>query len=110
MPRQYFFHRGQLLGTVERKLLLVHWDLHQVRGTAFFCPKCSELWANCPVEGKESSVVMRPCEKHTPSHKFEEPGCFSLTWDKDFTEALPPAVLRHEILLHFNYLAKEGLL
>jgi hypothetical protein len=112
MPyQQHFFVEGRHLGTVERLPIAVHAEFCPPRSTAYFCPKCAEIWARCPVEGHtaglgkwsvEWAVLSLYCRKHSDIH-WHVPGSLMNSLDGVFNSVLPEAVLRWELARHFEY-------
>lgn len=110
MSLQHFIIRGKHLGSVDRKPIFVHEKVQQPWGEAFFCPICSELWAVCPVEGRESSVYRRACDRHPVQYRHDSNGLLNLPWDSTFSDNFPPAVIRYELLQEFRHAEELGIL
>jgi hypothetical protein len=108
MSIQHFFIRGEYLGQTIRDKYYIHEQLVRPWGVAFFCPHCSELWAVCPIEGRQSAVLTMVCDKHPANGLEMTPGSILVDWDKSYSSSLPSAVLRRELILNFNLAEKEG--
>jgi hypothetical protein len=103
MPTQHFIIEGKHLGTAERTPRFVHAEVHNPVGYAFFCPCCGDVWARCPVEDQPWTVWTKPCRKHSTS-ALDIPGSLWLSWDKEFSLALPQEVLRWELERHLDHM------
>jgi hypothetical protein len=112
--RQFFFHRGQLLGDAVRQVSWVGGTPTPPVGTALFCPLCSEVWFLAPIEGEATRVECRPCERHDAGarlgksslgavSRLEPVGSVWRSWDSEWNEALPREVLKRELLLTINH-------
>lgn len=73
---------------------------------AFFCPCCGEVWARFPVQltGAEVSGKMErfqavtvACRKCPSESAFRVPGELWLSWDAEFSQALPEEALRWDL-------------
>lgn len=111
---RHFFIDGQFLGSAPAPVAWHHEQQCAPIGQAFFCPICSELWANCPVEGQPSTVRHRHCAKHPPGtrhgesslghvHGFEVAGSLFLDEEARWNASLPPRVVQREFALHLRY-------
>lgn len=69
------------------------------KGYAFFCPTCSELWANCPIVGQQTNVLTMLCDKHPAWSLFTAPGSMWLSWDKDWQRDFPMVLAKREFEL-----------
>ena len=118
MSTQHFLIRGKHFGTAERTVgdtpLLIRGEPAPPHGEAFFCPICTELWAQCPVEGEPSTVHISPCDKHHPGEHFgswslgavspyQVPGSLMLSYDATWNNSLPLPILVREFHLHLNH-------
>lgn len=108
---QHFIIEGKHLGTAVRSKELIHSDYRTPRPTAFFCPKCAEIWARCPIEregtvGAEWEVISRVCRKHQ-SHYYHTPGSIDCSWKPDFVAAFPDEVIRWEFQRELEYYFNE---
>lgn len=114
MSTQHFILRGKHFGTVERGRIVSRSETAPSHGCAFFCPICTDLWAQCPIEGEPSTVHIIPCDKHHPGDHFgswslgsvpryQVPGSLMLSYDNTWNECLPLSVLVREFHLHFNH-------
>lgn len=114
MKTQHFFIRGRHYGTTERAPMVSRGDLAYPPGAAFFCPLCTELWAQCPIEGEPSIVHISPCDQHKCGDHFgswslgsvspwQVPGSLMLSYDGTWNQSLPLPVLVREFYLHFNH-------
>lgn len=114
MTTQHFIIEGRYLGQATRGLLLVSGGAIIPPSYAFFCGRCAELWARCPVDevpGQprcEWQVWRRPCRK-CPPHSGEVPGSLILPWDSDFNHALPDDVVRWEFERHLEWAERKQL-
>ena len=111
--RQLFFIEGQLLGEAARGLHIIHGQAQEPTSDLCFCQFCGVVYANLP--------VVLPSGRNTPyqSHRgvcrgccsrvadlYYTPGSIWRQWDTAFTEALPLAVLKRELLLHLDQLER----
>lgn len=110
---QYFIVEGKYLGQAPRKLVFIHAQLQEPNSYAFFCPICGEVWARCPIQrGSGEYRVAEPtthwqifhvaCKKHY-MHAYSVPGGLTIDWDKEFSDALPEAALRWELVRHLQF-------
>jgi len=77
---------------------------------AWFCPYCADIWARAIVTtAPVFQSNAHPCEKHLlpDGWLFQLPGSIFLSWDKDFTAALPRELWEREFNLHYK-LITEG--
>jgi len=100
---QHFLIEGAYLGTASRTYSTQSKDAAPPDGHAFFCPHCSTLWAVCAIEGRPSFPLVRNCRKHSFTSPLGPGGSVWLSWDQEFVEALPIAVLRRELELHADW-------
>lgn len=117
MPKPYLQHfiiQDKYLGSVLRGAVWVHAEQQSPRSLVFVCPVCGNCWAKCPVEtggatGKLSQFesLMRPCPKHKQS-RYDVPGSITLSWDPDFTDSFPEAVVRWEFQQHLALFHEES--
>lgn len=113
--KRHFFVREQYLGFTRLGYGWTHSERTPPTGAGFFCPICSELWANCPVEGQISIMMWRACDHHKYGdpphgtwsagriHRDDVPGSLWLDHDPQWNETMPPAVLAREVLLHLQW-------
>lgn len=105
---QHFNIEGRYLGSCTRRSVVVCGQYQQPASFAFFCGRCANLWARCPVDQSYNSpdsdwvVWRRPCWK-CRGHSGEVPGSLMLPWDPDFSEAFPDAVVRWEFDQHMRF-------
>lgn len=106
LAEQHFIIEGKHLGIAQRELVFSHADIHAARSYAFVCPVCGDLWAKCPVlDGAKEQQYMvwtKACRKH-PRHGLEIPGSLQLSWEQEFTEAFPEAVVKWELDRHLDF-------
>ena len=104
MFTQEFFIEGKHYGSGPRKTHGRY--LGDPRGTAFFCPKCGNLWAHCPVIGQEFDLCCRTyCSKCGKDDILGPAGSIWISTDDDYIKALPRAVLLREFELALRYQA-----
>ena len=99
------------LGAAERNLEWVGKELHPPRSLAWFCPRCSIVWARAAVivdKATQRWHVMTTICPFCPSDGFDVPGSLSLPWDNDYENALPNEVLRREICKVTDFLDAGG--
>lgn len=96
--KQHFFVRGAYLGSSGRKQAAAN-PLWPPKGSAFFCPDCSELWANCPIEGQQTIVYMVTCDKHPAWSLYTAPGSMWQGFDKDWLRDIPLFLAKREFAL-----------
>jgi len=108
--RQLFFVEGRLLGETPRSLVFVHAELQAPMSYLFFCQDCGEVYARCPVVRSDGVIskwqsFRRICSHCAEHSKFlnDWPGCITLSWDYDFTEAFPMPVLQYELERHIQH-------
>ncbi len=112
---RHFVVEGKFFGTVACEKELCHSEYHPPRSIAYFCPKCAEVWARCPVEGTPNDndweVTSRVCRKHKESH-WHTPGILDLPWKPGYFEGFPdPAVrweFQRELEYHLSQLEGDG--
>lgn len=108
--KQLFFIEGRLLGEAIRGLKPVHGELHPPTSDLYFCQHCGEVYARCPVIKDDGSTTTwqsyrATCRKCAPAKQrwlSDWPGSIWREWDKDFCNALPPAVLQWELERHIE--------
>lgn len=110
---QHFIVEGQYLGQSIRSLKHYHNEVGLPPSYAFFCPVCAEVWARCPVDlnGKLQPFMAWSvaCKKHEHPHGLWVPGSLMLSWDKPFTDSLPDAAVRRELIIHLDWAEKKGI-
>lgn len=102
---QHFYVHGEYLGSSERLPLITKGVAHRPFSVAYFCPTCGEVWARAAIEGAPFQPWVVSCEKHR-GLKYSPAGCLWMDWDKDYTKAFPPKVLKRELemlLEHFEW-------
>lgn len=109
--RQLFFIEGRLLGDCPRAFVLVHAEIQQPASALFFCRKCGEVFARCPIlhpGGKSThwQSFAKLCRKCS-GDSTEVPGSLWLSWDKEFLGALPMPVLQWELERHLDFYASH---
>ena len=104
MLQQDFFVDGKYLGSGQRYPIPRIGHGESVTSYAFYCTKCGEVWARAPIAGARWQFWTVPCRKCPPSFPsfFTVPGSIWTTWDWEFTDAFPDAVLRWELDRHFD--------
>ena len=108
MKTQHFFLNGEHFGSAARLRNPLHPSFPY--GYGFFCPHCCSLWAIAPIESRPALAIHHTCERCTPPPGelwLGPPGSLWLSYDPDFTAALPEALLRRELSLHLTHYAKE---
>ena len=95
---QHFIIEGKHMGTAPRTPVRVHDRLSLPDSSAFFCPVCGDVWAQCPIVLEDGSVSpwmpwRMKCRKHAAAYSVEVPGSLFQIWDKPFNDAMPEAVL-----------------
>lgn len=111
--RDYFVGQ-QYLGSGPAPQELVHNEIHQPIGQAFFCPICSEVWAQALVQGQPTQVRHRPCTRHKPGDRFgvnslgivspyDIPGSLMLAESRQWNDNLPAAVVTRELVLTLEW-------
>jgi hypothetical protein len=100
--KQHYIIEGEYLGSGLRQPFSTVGTSLTVYSYAFFCKKCGRIWASCPIDkpGIEWHVVNTPCPRDT---REAWGGSIFLTYDKEFIEPMPPAVLTRE----FNWLLSK---
>lgn len=96
---QSFFLRGSLVAQQPAKPEIIHAQLSQPFGKAFFCPHCSEIWAIAVVENRDTFCEHIPCELHPPTPSFPLQGSLWLSWNENWNKNLPQPLLEREFLL-----------
>jgi hypothetical protein len=103
-----FFVGQQYLGSGPAPQEFVHDEVHDPIGQAFFCPICSEVWAQALVEGQPTQVRHRPCAKHRPGDRYsfnslghisqyDIPGSLWLAESRTWNDSLPERVVAREL-------------
>lgn len=104
--QQHFFIENEHYGSILAQPVQRQGVYYQPSGQAFFCPECSRLWANCPVDGRRTMVWSCPCEKevfgNTIWKGFHYPGSIWLSWDMEWNKCLPKKVLAREFILCYG--------
>lgn len=103
--QQHFIIEGRYLGSVERRFDLT-------RGAspfsyAFFCQHCGEVFAKCPIDGRPWQYWSRTCRKCPGGGTLGNPGSLWLSWDSEFTSALPEPALKWEFQRLLDQFDKE---
>ena len=108
----HFFVEGQSLGS--GKISAVprdHHQDHQSKGFAFNCPHCGKQWASCPISNEghpgQWHFINAICSAH-PAVIYTVPGSLWKPGYSDLIESFSPQVLQRELLLHLNFLDKQG--
>lgn len=116
--REYFV--GQTyLGSGPAHPEIVHNEIHDPIGEAFFCPICSEIWAQALVAGQGTQVRTRPCAKHKPGDRhgtcslgyvsqYDIPGSLWLVESRTWVNSLPERVLAREVLITLEWAANAS--
>ena len=110
---QHFIVEGAYLGSALREKVNTHGTLTIPASCAFFCARCGDLWARCPVDGASPFeatcdwvVWHRPCRKCRP-HSGEVPGTLTLPWNSEFNAAFPLETLQRELNLHLQWWERQ---
>ena len=108
--RQLFFIENRLVGEALREPKLIHATLQPPMSYLFFCGYCGEVFARCPVIGVGGNIspwqsIRCCCRACSSKARFQSewPGCITLSWDHDFTNALPMPVLAWELERHLDH-------
>lgn len=113
---QHFIVEGKHLGETPRPAVKYGaMCVGAPQAYAFFCPLCGEVWARCPVVDFQGVVqpfqaTTKECRKHPDFLNLwttRIPGSIFLSFDKEFTAALPEEALKRELLLHLDAIEKE---
>lgn len=111
--QQHFFIEGKYLGAAERKFDLLQGS--NPLSIVAVCDQCGEAWAKLPVVLDNGTTqpwlpYRMTCRKHSAISHLNVPGSIAMTWDTEFMEALPLAVLRWEFdrELDFERKLKNG--
>jgi hypothetical protein len=103
-----FFVGGAYLGQGQRSFEFVHNQVIPPHSLAFFCQACGDIWARVLVQdGSEFQVYSRRCQKHS-KYFFDPGGSIWFTWDRDWQEALPKAILQREVVLLCDHWVKHN--
>jgi len=112
MYTQYFFIEGTYLAESSRGPWKVQTTIREPPSSLFYCPICGNTWARVQVE--HGGIVhgwqaySRICQKCPSDFKYEAPGSIWLSWDQEYLNKLPLAVLKREFLLLYNWRFKNG--
>lgn len=106
---QHFIVEGRHLGTAMRRSEMREDGARVPLSFAFFCRKCGDLWAKCPVEpspGESSPWICYniDCRKHQTPGNPAIPGSLQLPWLDPFNEVFPEAVTKWELDRHLEAL------
>lgn len=103
---QHFIVQGKYLGSALRGKVWVQAERQSPRSMTFVCGVCGDAWAKCPVEKVGSPTeltqfiaMLRVCPKHSQS-SYDVPGSLTLSWDGDFNDSFPEAVVQWEFQQH----------
>ena len=102
---RHFIVESIPLGSGRCDKLSVSGGLNPPQPYAFFCGRCANLWARCPVDHlpgmprEEWLVWRRPCRK-CAAHSGEIPGSLMLPWEESFNRCL--AQSRDALLWEFQ--------
>lgn len=106
---QHFIIEGRYLGSTPRGKVNAHGSLTAPAPFAFFCPRCGDLWARCPVEGHTPfepvwtwAAWSISCRKCRPNFG-EVPGSLIFPWACEFNEDLPLEVMQRELTIHLDW-------
>ena len=105
---QNFIIDGKYLGVGPRKPKRVHETAIIPWSMVFFCAKCGQVYAMCPVTDSlgnvsEFQAFQGLCLRHPPTKMYSQiPGSIWQSWDKEFLEALPMPVLQYELERHMQ--------
>lgn len=122
--RRHYFIEERYHGTVdeESKWHRAGHRLEAPIGNVFFCPACSRIWAQTPVEGGWSMCWSVACERHAPGDvvghagygthtisSFTPPGSLWLAWDDETSPlaSFPPSVISRELVIHLRWAAHD---
>lgn len=106
--KQSFFINGKYYGSFPRRALSRDGIKFVPRSYLFYCEKCGEVYARCPVvdENKQQLIwtsLLGICEKcHSPS-VFHAPGSIWSGWDEDFVEIFSRELLLREFFILLKY-------
>ena len=103
---QDFFAEGRYLGSVERRFDLT-------KGVAplsyaFFCHACGDVFAKAPIPNRPWQYWSRTCRKCPGSETLGIPGSLWLSWDTEYTDALPAPVLQWELERELEFFDKRA--
>lgn len=107
MLEQAWIIEGKFYGTAARYPLANIGNSTEVYGYAFCCAYCGRTWARAPVVERRFQFLMRDCRKcglgrfYSPERP---PGSVYVSWDREYTVALPDAVLQWEFDRHMDNL------
>lgn len=107
MTREFFVGQDYL-GSCPAPKEIVHNEMHDPIGQAFFCPICVTIWAAAIVPGQPTQVRHRPCSAHRPStqsgtsslgaiHSGDIPGSLMLSESRAWNDSLPDRVVVREL-------------
>lgn len=107
--RQLFIIEGRLLGESQRHDEYKEKTLSEPDSLLFYCQRCGEVYARCPVYRPDGSLtawqaLRATCRKCGPHQQWlsEWPGSVWLSWDREYLAALPVLVLQWEFDRHID--------
>lgn len=114
---QAFFVEGHFYGSATRGLRQVDdrpGEYYFPESLLFFCDKCGEVFAKCPVVDKDGKQVRwrsiaGVCKKCPSDLTFRSPGTVWLSWDEGFADAMPKELLEKELINLIDFLDSKEL-
>lgn len=106
--KRHWIIEDRFLGTSPAAYRRVHEQFTSPIGYHFFCTHCGKLWASCPVDNARHMVwaaACSACQVDNPPNGI--PGSLWLSWEPEFREEMPEAVIHRELLLHLAYAASR---
>lgn len=112
--RQQFFIENRFLGEA------VTTQRARTPGTEpaselWYCSACGDIYARCPMLRPDGSQMRwiahcHLCRKCAPRQRYfsEMPGSVWKSWDAEYLDTLPPAVLQWELLRHIDSYERTG--
>jgi hypothetical protein len=99
---QHFIIEGRYLGSAERQFSLTRGA--NPLSEAFLCWSCGECFAKCPIDGRPWNFHRMTCRKCKKMDGLSIcPGSLWMSWDHEFTAALPLPVLQWEFERELDY-------
>lgn len=119
MYEQHFYAEDRFLGSVVRPAMIVRAERQPPYSYAYFCPKCGELWAKCPVkplgvlgelvEVNQWQIQGGYCRYHPGPSPFTVAGSLLLSWEPEYTNLLLscPDVVEWECQRHLEFIERR---
>lgn len=103
MQPVHFFVGSTFMGNGQRDMLDHEPKRSPPLSTAFFCPKCGEVWARTVIPGQAYMVYALLCERHTLDWPWQVPGSIWLACEAQHNASLSREMLEREFAIHLAH-------